>query len=101
LGDIRNDTDANCTYEGENNVLQQQAANYLLQVWARRKEGPVSSPFGSVDFMTNWEKIQQTKFPARIVEKAVAPESNIFIFINFYFEKILIFVQPCWHLMNG
>jgi acyl-CoA oxidase len=75
LGDIRNDTDANCTYEGENNVLQQQAANWLLQVWSRRNEGNISSPFGSVNFMSNWKQILQCKFSARTVEEAVAPES--------------------------
>ncbi|XP_059473376.1 peroxisomal acyl-coenzyme A oxidase 3-like [Neocloeon triangulifer] len=73
LGEIRNDTDANCTYEGENNVLQQQAANWVLQNWARRREGPISSPFGSINFLSNWQKILTSKFQAKSVEEAVHP----------------------------
>lgn len=75
LGDIRADNDANCTYEGENNVLVQQASNWLLQQWDNVIKGrPVPSPLGSVDFLPRAEQILKTKFNQRTIEDTLELE---------------------------
>lgn len=78
LGDLRNVNDANCTYEGENNVLLQQTSNWLLQQWTKKIStgaGPIHTPMGSADFLTNMDEILKTRFIARTVEEAINPEA--------------------------
>nr|CAD7409129.1 unnamed protein product [Timema poppensis] len=78
LGDLRNNNDACCTYEGENSVLIQQTSNWLLQLWSRRdgkSQGPITSPLGSVDFLSNAQDILATRFSASTKEMAVRPET--------------------------
>ncbi|XP_070614214.1 peroxisomal acyl-coenzyme A oxidase 3 isoform X2 [Erythrolamprus reginae] len=63
LGDLRNDNDPNCTYEGDNNVLLQQTSNYLLRWMGERSQGhPVSSPMETVDFLNDYDDILRQKF---------------------------------------
>ncbi|XP_057357983.1 peroxisomal acyl-coenzyme A oxidase 3 isoform X5 [Manis pentadactyla] len=53
LGNLRDDNDPNCTYEGDNNVLLQQTSNYLLGLWARQGQGGArfESPLKTVNFL--------------------------------------------------
>ena len=59
FGTLRDDNDANCTYEGDNNVLLQQTSNWLLNAW---KEKRTQSPFGSLNFLNEAEKWLNSSF---------------------------------------
>lgn len=54
---LRNDNDASCTYEGDNNVLLQQTSNWLLGVWKSHSEKSVAHPMGTVDYFDQGQHI--------------------------------------------
>lgn len=63
LGTLRNDNDANCTYEGENNVLIQQASNWLLNVRRKGYETfKTVSPLNTAAFLADFDTLIRTKF---------------------------------------
>ncbi|XP_070256211.1 peroxisomal acyl-coenzyme A oxidase 3 isoform X2 [Myotis yumanensis] len=64
LGDLRNDNDPNCTYEGDNNVLLQQTSNYLLGLLAQGGPGGArfESPLKSVDFLAAYPALLSRRF---------------------------------------
>eukprot|EP01137_Pigoraptor_chileana_P005692 Opistho-2@49096 len=51
LGRLRDDNDPNLTYEGDNNVLMQQTAKYIVGALRKVHEGkPVTSPLGTTSY---------------------------------------------------
>ena len=64
IGHIRDDHDANCTYEGDNNVLLQQTSNWLLSIWSNPKREELGSPLGSLTFLKDVKGISEKKFTA-------------------------------------
>ncbi|XP_076580823.1 peroxisomal acyl-coenzyme A oxidase 3-like [Chaetodon auriga] len=73
LGDLRNDNDPNCTYEGDNNVLLQQTSNYLLSwLHAKHHDGvQIESPLHTVDFLDDYRKTLGSKFTATTVDQCM------------------------------
>ncbi|KAK2900310.1 peroxisomal acyl-coenzyme A oxidase 3 isoform X1 [Channa argus] len=73
LGDLRNDNDPNCTYEGDNNVLLQQTSNYLLScLHAKFHDGVlIESPLHTVDFLDDFQKILENRFNATTMEECM------------------------------
>lgn len=76
LGDLRNDNDANCTYEGENSVLIQQTSNWLLNLYKTKDTS--SSPLKSADFIVRLEDILQNhgKWTPRNMDECTRIESK-------------------------
>lgn len=58
LGDLRNNHDPSVTYEGDNNVLGQQASNWLIRQWNDKLE----CPFGTVEFINRRGEVLNEKF---------------------------------------
>uniref|UniRef100_A0A3Q4BXX7 Acyl-coenzyme A oxidase n=1 Tax=Mola mola TaxID=94237 RepID=A0A3Q4BXX7_MOLML len=73
LGDLRNENDPNCTYEGDNNVLLQQTSNYLLSwLHANYTDGVrIESPLHTVDFLGNFHKIMESRFTATTMDECM------------------------------
>ncbi|KAI1303149.1 Peroxisomal acyl-coenzyme A oxidase 3 [Halotydeus destructor] len=70
LAELRNDHDANNTYEGDNNVLLQQTSNHLLKIYKEKvDEGKqIESPFGSVLFINDLDTIIGRKMRTNITD---------------------------------
>ena len=74
IGHLRDDNDANCTYEGDNNVLLQQASNWLLSIWANPKRENISTPLGSTTFLEDSKNIMSKKFRPTNLQEVMDPE---------------------------
>ncbi|XP_015915555.2 peroxisomal acyl-coenzyme A oxidase 3 [Parasteatoda tepidariorum] len=62
FGSLRNDNDANCTYEGDNNVLLQQTSNYLLGLLKRKEDDrSFTIELESIGFLNDMDNILRQK----------------------------------------
>lgn len=79
LGDLKATQEACMTYEGENWVLIQQVANFLIKIWENIRVGvEVTFPLKSVDFLNNAEEIlKRGKFSPKTKEELYQPERKI------------------------
>ncbi|XP_028400851.1 peroxisomal acyl-coenzyme A oxidase 3-like isoform X2 [Dendronephthya gigantea] len=69
LGELRDDNDPNCTYEGDNNLLLGQTSNFLLSKLDEIKKGEkVNSPTGCVEFLNHMDEILENKFHAHTIK---------------------------------
>lgn len=76
IGDARNNNDANCTYEGDNNVLIQQTSNWLISLWERRHI-PLhfDFPLKSVNFLSDADIIRTTHWEPHTIEDVQNPRN--------------------------
>ncbi|CAK1581491.1 unnamed protein product [Parnassius mnemosyne] len=66
LGDIRNNHEPTVTYEGDNNVLSQQAGNWLLRQYEAALSGNnVDSPLLTVTFLKEHKSIAKLTFQCK------------------------------------
>lgn len=81
LGDLRNDNDANCTYEGDNNVLLQQTSNALVLMLQNKKAGqPLPSSMATIRFLNHMDDILQETFAATTVDEVLNIDVILFAY---------------------
>ncbi|ALC37996.1 CG9527 [Drosophila busckii] len=71
LGDLRNDNDANCTYEGENNTLIQQASNWLISLRRSKANFVDVSPLQTTAFLRDMDALLQARAHERTADQAM------------------------------
>ncbi|XP_034667882.1 peroxisomal acyl-coenzyme A oxidase 3 [Drosophila subobscura] len=69
LGQMRTDHDPLCTYEGDNNVLGQQASNWLLRQWAAKEP---ETPIGSVRFLERREQLLGLRYAQLVAQSPLS-----------------------------
>ncbi|XP_044271782.1 peroxisomal acyl-coenzyme A oxidase 3-like isoform X1 [Tribolium madens] len=72
FGDLRGAIDPCVTYEGDNNVLGQQASNWLVRQWEKmRGEEELCSPLGTCAFFQHSGEILKRKFGLERVQEVL------------------------------
>ena len=63
FGDLRDNNDASCTYEGDNNVLLQQTSKILLTMWENKN---FTNELGYLNFLKNIKPTQKHPTTAQL-----------------------------------
>jgi acyl-CoA oxidase len=83
LGDIRSNHEPTVTYEGDNNVLSQQAGNWLVRQYAAAASAaPLDAPLGSVAFLAHHRAIARTRFRCTSTAQLKTPECECLFAVN-------------------
>ncbi|KAM6150171.1 peroxisomal acyl-coenzyme A oxidase 3 isoform 1-T2 [Erethizon dorsatum] len=79
LGNLRNDNDPNCTYEGDNNILLGQTSKYLLSFLERRVQDGArfQSPLQTVDFLEAYPGMLGQRFQGTSVADWLDPAASL------------------------
>ncbi|XP_073986322.1 peroxisomal acyl-coenzyme A oxidase 3-like isoform X2 [Rhodnius prolixus] len=98
FADLRNDNDANLTYEGDNNVLIQQTSNWLLQLWSQKDlAGIWDTPLKTVIFLEKWKELSQRKFSAKSIQETVSPKN----LLSMYQWLVLHLIQKTYTIYQS
>ncbi|XP_014215608.1 peroxisomal acyl-coenzyme A oxidase 3 isoform X2 [Copidosoma floridanum] len=97
LGIIRQEHDANCTYEGESNVLIQQASNWLVNQYAGFLQGKgINSPLNTAKFLEDSNRTLKLKFSSSTIDDALRPD-NLLVCLKwlacYYMQKTYLVIQ--------
>lgn len=92
LSELRNENDANCTYEGDNNVLIQQTSNWLLNIWTTLLSGDKSccdTPLGTIGFLKEADTILSEKFKLSRINEVFTHTRNSLFKLHFKHNIII------------
>ena len=75
FGQLRDDNDANCTYEGDNNVLLQQTSNWLIFVWENKRCNS-NFPMNTISYFSSASTISEQKWTVSPLSSSCSDESR-------------------------
>jgi len=90
---LRNANDANCTYEGDNNVLIQQTSNWLLNIWSNLLNGDKSccdTPLGTIQFLKDADTILCEKFKLSRVDEVFTHKCKLYLDFESFSNVLII-----------
>ena len=83
------------TYEGDNNVLSQQAGNWLLRQYeAALSDSEIDSPLGTVAFLKDYRTIKDRTFNCTSTHELKNPQCEYVVYnhIYEYYNKIYMHI---------